>query len=72
MGASGIVFMMILIASMGGGRSGGIPLTLILVALFYLGGEIVTALTAADNISQLSHIIGGICGGVLGYILEKR
>lgn len=72
MGASGIVFMMILMASMGGGRSGGIPLTLILVALFYIGGEITTALTAADNISQLSHIIGGVCGAVLGFALERR
>ena len=72
MGASGIVFMMILMASMGGGRSGGIPLTLILVALFYIGGEVAAALTAADDISQLSHIIGGICGGVLGFALEKR
>ena len=72
MGASGIVFMMILMASMGGARSGGIPLTLILVALFYIGGEITTAITASDNISQLSHIIGGLCGGVLGFALEKR
>ena len=72
MGASGIVFMMILMASMGGGRSGGIPLTLILVALFYIGGEVAAALTAADDISQLSHIIGGICGGVPGIALEKR
>ena len=72
LGASGIVFMMILMASMGGMRQGGIPLTLILVALFYIGGEIAAAVTAADDISQLSHIIGGVCGGVLGYILEKR
>ena len=64
--------MMILMASMGGGRRGGIPLTLILVALFYIGGEVAAALTAADDISQLSHIIGGICGGVLGFALEKR
>ncbi len=72
MGASGIVFMMILMASMGGGRSGGIPLTLILVALFYIGGEIATALTVADNVSQLSHVIGGVCGAVLGFALLKK
>ncbi len=72
MGASGIVFMMILMASMGGGRSGGIPLTLILVTLFYIGGEITAAVTVSDNISQLSHIIGGVCGGVLGFALERR
>ena len=72
MGASGIVFMMLLMASMGGGKGGGIPLTLILVALFYLGGELTTALTTADNVSQLSHIIGGLCGAGLGFVLQKR
>ena len=72
MGASGIVFMMILLASMGGGRSGGIPLTLILVALFYIGGEITTAFSAADDISQLSHVIGGVCGAIIGFRLQKR
>ena len=66
LGASGIVFMMILMASLGGMRSGGIPLTLILVFVIYVGGEIYSGITTADNVSQLSHIIGGICGAVLG------
>ena len=66
LGASGIVFMMIVMASLGGMRSGGIPLTLILVFVIYIGSEIVNGLTGADNISHLSHIIGGICGAVLG------
>ena len=72
LGASGLVFMMILMASMGGMRQGGIPLTLILVAVFYLGSEITTAVTAADNISQLSHIVGGLCGAFLGFMLSKK
>ncbi len=72
LGASGIVFMMILMASMGGMRQGGIPLTLILVAVFYLGGEITTAVTAADNISQLSPIVGGLCGAFLGFMLSEK
>ena len=71
MGASGIVFMMILLSSMGGMGSRGIPLTAILVAIFYLGSELVTALTVRDNISQLSHIIGGLCGTVLGFMMRK-
>ena len=71
MGASGIVFMMILMASLGGMRSGGIPLTLILVFVIYIGQEVVTALNAADNISHLTHIIGGICGAVIGVGLRK-
>ena len=72
MGASGIVFMMLLMASMGGGRGSGIPLTLILVALFYIGGEVFTAFTQADNISQLTHVIGGVCGAVLGFAMQKK
>ena len=66
LGASGIVFMMILMASLGGMRSGGIPLTLILVFVIYVGGEIYEGLTSADNVSHLAHIIGGVCGAVLG------
>ncbi len=72
LGASGIVFMMILMASLGGMRSGGIPLTLILVFIIYVGGEIYDGLTSADNVSQLAHIIGGICGAVMGVGLPKR
>ncbi len=71
LGASGIVFMMILLGSMGGVTRDGIPLTLILVAVFYIGGEIV-ALTTSDNISQLSHILGGLCGAVFGFLLRKQ
>ena len=71
LGASGIVFMMILMASLGGMRSGGIPLTLILVFAIYVGQEIVSALTATDNVSHLTHIIGGICGAVIGVGLRK-
>ena len=66
LGASGIVFMMILMASLGGMRTGGIPLTLILVFIIYVGGEIYDGLTSTDNISHLTHIIGGICGAILG------
>ncbi len=72
LGASGIVFMMILMASLGGMRAGGIPLTLILVFIIYVGGEIGSALTAHDNISHLTHIIGGVCGAVIGVGLRKN
>lgn len=72
LGASGIVFMMILLSSFGGVRNGVIPVTLILVAVFYLGGELWDAITVNDNVSQLTHIIGGICGTVLGFALSGR
>ncbi|MBQ9412556.1 MAG: rhomboid family intramembrane serine protease [Oscillospiraceae bacterium] len=71
LGASGIVFMMILMASLGGSRGGGIPLTLILVFVVYIGGELYDGLTLRDNISQLTHVVGGICGAVLGILLRR-
>ncbi len=72
LGASGIVFMMIVMSSLAGMKGNGIPMTLIFVAVFYIGGEIVDALTVKDNVSQLTHIVGGICGAVLGYVLSRR
>ncbi len=70
LGASGIVFMMIILSSVTSVERGKIPLTLLVVAVLYLGGEVYSGLFTADNISQLSHIIGGICGGVFG--LRRR
>ena len=71
LGANGIVFMMIVLSSLAGMRSGAIPLTLILVVALYLGGEVVTAVTAQDDVSQLTHIVGGLCGGVLGFFMSR-
>ena len=70
MGASGVVFMLIVLASFAGMRTGTIPLTLILVLILYLGSEIVDGVMLKDNVSQLTHIIGGVCGAVLG--LRRR
>jgi len=72
LGASGIVFMMIVMSSLAGMKTHCIPLTLILVVIFYLGGEVVDGLFKADNVSQLTHIIGGVCGAVIGYALYGK
>lgn len=72
LGASGIVFMMILLSSFGGVRNGVIPITLILVAVCYLGGELWDAIFVDDNVSQLTHIIGGLCGTVMGFALSGK
>lgn len=71
MGASGIVFMMIVMSSLAGMKDGWIPITLILVFVLYVGGEIISGITLRDNISQLTHIIGGICGALLGISMRK-
>lgn len=67
LGASGIVFMMILLSAFGGIQSGTIPLTLILVLVLYLGGELWDAIFVQDDVSQLTHIIGGLCGTFTGF-----
>ena len=71
MGASGVVFMMIVMSSLSGMREGCIPLTLLLVLVLYVGGEIVDGVTLADNVSQLTHIIGGLCGAFLGVGMRR-
>lgn len=67
LGASGIVFMLILLVSFTNTRSGEIPVTFILVALLFVGKEILQSLSS-DQISQFAHIIGGVCGSVFGFI----
>ncbi len=71
LGASGIVFMMIVMSSMTSMKSGTIPLTFVLILILYLGQEVYSALFAYDNISQFAHIIGGLSGAFLGYYLKK-
>ncbi|MBP3421698.1 MAG: rhomboid family intramembrane serine protease [Lachnospiraceae bacterium] len=66
LGASGIVFMMIILSSVTSVKEGKIPLTLIVVVILYLGDQIMAGVLSKDNISQLTHIIGGVCGGVFG------
>ena len=72
LGASGVVFMLILLASFASFREGQIPMTFLLIAGIYIGNEIVQGVTVADNISQISHIIGGFCGAVLGVCMKKQ
>lgn len=71
MGASGVVFMLIVLASFAGMRSGTIPLTLILVLVLYLGGEIVQAVTGGAGLQQLTHIAGGVVGVIFGFLSSR-
>ncbi len=70
LGASGIVFMMIVMMSLSGMNSGCIPITLILVLVLYIGGEIIDGFTLKDNVSQLTHVVGGLCGACLGITMR--
>ena len=71
-GASGVVFAFILLTSFTSFKNGEIPLTFILVAVVFIGQQVYEGVMVQDDISNLSHIIGGIIGAVVGYRLNKK
>lgn len=73
LGASGIVFMLIILSAFTNMKKGEIPLTLILIAVIYLGQEIYGGLFVEDNVSHFGHICGGISGlGFGAYFYKKK
>lgn len=71
-GASGVVFAFILLTSFTGFNEGEIPLTVILVAFIFIGQQVYEGVFLQDNVSNLSHIAGGLVGAVIGYNLNKK
>ena len=71
-GASGVVFAFIMMTSFTSFKEGEIPVTVILVAVIYIGQQIYEGLFVQDNISNMAHILGGIVGAVAGYTLNKK
>ncbi len=70
LGASGVAFMMILLASMANVRAREIPLSFIAVAVIYMGGEIVHSFNN-DQISHMAHLVGGSVGAVFGFVAAR-
>lgn len=71
-GASGIVFAFILLSSFTSFKEGELPLTVILVAVIFLGQQILEGVFIRDNVSNLSHVIGGVIGAGAGYLLPGK
>lgn len=71
LGASGIVFLFILLASFTTFKSGEVPLTFILVFCIFIGQEAYKSFEN-DHISQFAHILGGIIGSVFGFKYNKN
>lgn len=66
LGASGVAFMMILLASLINFRHGELPLTFVLVVGLFVGQELI-AMFEKDRISQFAHLVGGACGAAFGF-----
>lgn len=71
LGASGVVFAFILLSSVTSFKDGEIPLTFILVAVIYIGQQIFDGIFVKDNVANFAHILGGIIGAIMGFVLQK-
>ena len=69
LGSSGIVFMLIVLSSFVNIETGKIPVTFVLICIFYLFNEVFKGLFKKDNISHMSHLIGALCGFILGFYI---
>ncbi len=69
LGASGNVYMLIVLSSFTNISEGKIPLTLILILIFYVIGEVRRSIL--ENKSKVyhdGHLIGALCGLIFGFI----
>ena len=71
-GASGVCFAFILLSSFTSFKEGEIPLTVVLVAIIFLGQQIYEGIVLKDDISNMAHVLGGIVGGIIGFHLNKK
>lgn len=71
LGASGIAFMLILLSSFVNIKEGTLPLTLVLICLFYVIDEVKDLLLKKDHVSHLGHLIGAFCGIGFGFYFLK-
>ena len=67
LGASGSVFMLIILSSFVNIEAGKIPITLILICLFYVIDEIKDGMFKKDKVSHIGHLIGALCGAIFGF-----
>ena len=71
-GASGVVFTFLILSSVTRVREGEIPLTFILVGTFYLCQQLYGAIFVRAFVSYHGHIIGGLTGAALGFLLPEK
>ena len=71
LGASGIVFMLIILSSFVNITTGKVPITLILICVFYIVNEIISGILKKDDVSHMGHLIGAICGFIFGFYIFK-
>ena len=67
LGASGNVYMLIVLSSFSNIQEGKIPLTVVLICIFYVIGEIKRTITERKSkVYHDGHLIGALCGLAFG------
>lgn len=69
-GASGLVFMMIVLSSLVDIRAKEVPISFILIVLLFIGKEVVESFES-DAVSQFAHIFGGVMGAFFGFYYKR-
>lgn len=72
LGASGLVFMFILLNSLINSKTTRVPLTFICQVLIWCYREIIAHFINHDGISHLAHLTGAIVGTISGYYLHHQ
>ena len=68
-GASSLVFMMIMLVSFARTKAGDVPVSFILIFVLFLLAELTRgAQNTNPAVSNLAHIIGGVCGTIFGFL----
>ncbi len=71
-GASGNVYMLIVLSSFSNLSEGKIPITLVLIFLFYITTEIKdTVIEGNKKVYHDGHLIGALCGLIFGFLFLK-
>ena len=71
-GASGNVYMLIVLSSFSNISEGKIPITVILICIFYVISEIKKSLLEGNKkIYHDGHLIGALCGLIIGFLFLK-
>jgi len=72
LGASGVAFAFIVLASYTRARSGVIPMTFLLVCVLFLGQELYRAFDSSDQVARFAHILGGLVGAFFAHRWQGR
>lgn len=71
-GASGNVYMLIVLSSFSNLSEGKIPITLILIFIFYITSELKNSILEGNKkVYHDGHLIGALCGLLFGFLFLK-